>query len=126
MKKNCIFCQIARGEIPTDFIYQDKDMIAFNDVNPLTPTHVLVIPREHIKGIQWIEKKDQAILGKMLLVAKKIAKKEKLKGYKLFFNCGKLGGQGIFHLHLHLVGGWKDRKEFHKLIKKRLKEGGVL
>jgi len=126
MTKNCIFCQIAKGEIPKDFVYQDKDVMAFNDICPLAPVHILVVSRKHIEGIQAAKKKDQAFLGNMILTARKIAEKEKLKGYKLFFNCGKLGGQGIFHLHLHLVGGWKTPKEYQQLIKKRVREGGVL
>jgi len=126
MIKDCIFCKYAKGENPPSFVYQDKGFIAFNDINPIAPVHILIVPRKHIKGIQFVEKKDQAILGKMFLVARKIAEQGKLKGYKLFFNCGKLGGQGIFHLHLHLVGGWKNRKEFHRLIEGRLGKGGVL
>lgn len=124
--KDCIFCQIIKGEIPTDFVYQDKEIVAFRDINPLAPVHILIVPKKHIKGIQTVEKKDQKILGQMLLVARKIGEQEKLKGYKLFFNCDKLGGQVIFHLHLHLIGGWKSPEEAHQLIKKRIEEGGVL
>lgn len=126
MKKDCIFCQIAKGEIPQNFIYQDKDIVAFADINPLAPVHILIIPKKHIGGIQVVEKKDQRFLGKILLVARQIAEKKKLKGYRLYFNCGKIGGQAIFHLHLHLVGGWKNQKEFRQIIKKRIEGGGVL
>lgn len=124
--KNCIFCQIVKGKAAADFVYQDDDLVAFRDINPIAPVHVLIVSRKHIKGIQFAEEKDRVILGKMLLVGRKIADQKKLKGYKLFFNCGKLGGQDVFHLHLHLVGGWKNRRKFHRLIKKRIKEGGVL
>ncbi|KPJ70083.1 hypothetical protein AMJ51_02610 [Microgenomates bacterium DG_75] len=110
--KDCLFCQFARGKDSPPFVYEDNDFIAFNDINPIAPVHILIVPKKHIDGIQTIEKEDQAILGKMFLVARKIAEKEKLKGYKLFINCGKLGGQAIFHLHLHLVGGWKTQKGF--------------
>lgn len=126
MRKDCIFCQIIKKEVPCDFIYEDKDVVVFNDIEPLTPVHILIIPKKHIKGIQTVEKKDQAILGKMLLIARKMAEKEKLKGYRLLVNCGKLGGQGVFHFHLHLMGGWKSHREFGRILKKRLEEGGVL
>lgn len=108
---NCIFCKIIRREIPTKFVWEDEDFIAFRDINPLAPVHILIVPKKHIEGIQAVQKKDEKILGKILLVAQKIAAQEKLQGYKLFFNCGKLGGQVIFHLHLHLVGGWKNSME---------------
>lgn len=124
--EGCVFCKIIKGEIPKDFVYQDADLVVFNDIHPLAPVHILIVPKRHLEGIQTVKEKDQKILGKLLLVAKKIADRKKLKGYKLFFNCGKLGGQIIFHLHFHLVGGWKDSDEFHQLVKKRLMEGGVL
>ena len=124
--KDCIFCKIAKGEIPTKFVYQDKEVVAFPDIEPLAPVHILIVPRRHLEGIQKIKQGDQLLLGKMLLVARKVAEKKKLQGYKLFFNCGKLGGQGVFHLHLHLIGGWKNQKEFSQLLKKRIEEGGVL
>ncbi len=126
MKKDCIFCQIVKGEIPKDFVYKNKDVVAFDDINPFTPVHILIVPRKHIEGIQTIKKVDQSVLGKMLLVARKIADKKKLKGYRLYFNCGKLGGQAIFHLHLHLISGWKSYKEFRQLLDERLKEGGAI
>ena len=124
--KNCIFCQIVKGKIPANFVYQDKDLVAFQDINPIAPVHILIIPRKHIVGIQTIQDKDQRILGKMLLVAKKLAEQNKLKGYKLVINCGKLGGQRVLHLHFHLVGGWKDLKKYHQWIEERFREGGVL
>lgn len=124
--KDCIFCQIIKGKIPADFVYQDDDLVAFQDINPIAPVHVLIVPREHIEGVQKVQKKDLKILGKMLLTASKIAKQKKLKGYKLFFNCGKLGGQLVYHLHLHLIGGWKTLEEHHRWVKKRVQEGGVL
>ena len=126
MKQDCLFCRIVRGEIPADFVYQDKEVYVFRDINPLAPVHLLIIPKKHLEGIQTVEKKDQALLGKLLLTARKMAEKEKLKGYKLFINCGKLGGQGVFHLHLHLVGGWKSRAEFRRILKEKFEEGGVL
>jgi len=124
--KTCLFCQIAKGKIPKEFVYQDADLIAFEDINPIAPIHVLIIPKKHLEGIQTVQRKDQELLGKMLLVARKVAEKEKLKGYKLFINSGKLGGQALFHLHLHLIGGWKKPNEYNGWVKKRLREGGVV
>ena len=124
--KDCIFCRIVKREIPKEFVYKDDELIAFDDIYPLAPIHILIVTKKHIGGIQTAKKGDQELLGKMVLAAKKIAEKEKLKGYKLFFNCGKLGGQGVFHLHLHLIGGWKTPEEYQQLIKKRVREGGVL
>lgn len=126
MMKDCIFCKIVNKEAPADFIHNDKDVVAFRDINPLAPVHILIIPKEHIEGVQTVEEKHKEILGKILLVARRIAEKKKLKGYKLFFNCGKLGGQDVFHLHLHLIGGWKDLKEYRQWIERRFEEGGVL
>jgi histidine triad (HIT) family protein len=124
--KDCIFCQIAQKKSPARYVYEDKEIIVFHNARPMAPVHLLIIPKKHLKGIQFAEKKDIQILGKMLLVARKVAEKEKLRGYKLYFNCGKLGGQVISHLHLHLVGGWKTPKEFQQLAEKIIKEGGAL
>ncbi len=124
--KDCIFCQIADKKVPADFVYEDKDIVAFRDINPVAPVHILIVPKKHIEGVQTVEKKDQVLLGQMFLVARRMAEKEKLKGYKLFINCGKLGGQAVFHLHLHLIGGWQSLDEYHGLIKRRIREGGVL
>jgi len=90
--KDCIFCQIADKKVPADFVYEDKDIVAFRDINPVAPVHILIVPKKHIEGVQTVEKKDQVLLGQMFLVARRMAEKEKLKGYKLFINCGKLGG----------------------------------
>lgn len=124
--KDCLFCKIVKSEIPTKFVYQDQEVVVFPDIEPLAPVHLLVVPKRHLEGIQKVEKRDQLLLGKMLLVARKMAEKKKLQGYKLFFNCGKLGGQGVFHLHLHLVGGWKSSQGWYQLVRKRLEEGGAL
>lgn len=124
--KDCLFCQIAKKKISADVVYEDKDLVAFWDIKPIAPVHLLIIPRKHLAGIQSVEEKDKILLGKMLLTARKVAEKKKLKGYKLFFNCGKLGGQVIFHLHLHLIGGWRTPEEFHQMAKKLVEGGGVL
>ncbi len=103
--KNCIFCKIIKEKSNEDVVYEDDDLVVLNDINPIAPVHLLIIPKKHIEGIQTVEKEDERVLGKMLLIARKMAEKKKLQGYKLFFNCGKLGGQEIFHLHLHLISG---------------------
>ena len=116
--KNCLFFQIVNKKISTDFVYQGKKVVAFRDLKPIAPVHILIVPKKHLEGIQTVEKKDQRLLGEMLLVARKVAEKEKLKGYKLFINSGKLGGQALFHLHLHLIGGWEKTDEYNGWVKK--------
>ena len=121
--KDCIFCRIIKGEIPADFVYQDKDIVAFKDVNPLTPIHLQIIPRKHLEGIHQMKKGDVSLLGRMHLLAKKLAKERRLSGYKLYLNCGKM--QEVKHLHLHLLGGFKGDAEFCRLAMKKVKGGGV-
>jgi len=123
---DCVFCKIIKGKMPADFIYQDDDLVVFRDTNPIAPVHILIVLKKHVESILKVQKKDQKILGKMVLTARKIAEEQKLEGYKLFFNCGKLGGQLVFHLHLHLIGGWKTLEEYHRWVKRRVEEGGVL
>ncbi len=105
MEKECIFCNIINRKLPSEFLYEDDTVVVFKDIHPHAPIHLLIVPKKHIEGIQAVEKEDERVLGKMLLIARKMAEKKKLQGYKLFFNCGKLGGQEIFHLHLHLISG---------------------
>lgn len=111
--ENCIFCKIARREVPSEIIYSDKEFIAFKDINPKAPVHILIIPKKHIISINHLEPIDKRLIGELFLIVKKIAKKIGLKekGYKLVFNVGRGGGQVIDHLHLHLLGGWKTQKE---------------
>lgn len=108
MEKNCIFCKIAMGEAPADFVYQDENIIAFKDINPSAPIHILVVPRKHIRSINDFEESDRTIMADLLLCAKKIAKDQGIdkSGYKLIINVEKGGGQYVFHLHLHIIGGW--------------------
>ncbi len=110
--KDCIFCKILRGEIPSKGVYKDELVYAFHDINPVAPVHILIIPTKHILGIQSMEEEDKPIVGHMFYVAKKIAQDFGLapdenlnKGYRLVFNVGKDTGQSVFHLHLHLIGG---------------------
>jgi len=107
METDCIFCKIAKKEIGASVLYEDNEIIAFNDRDPQAPTHVLVIPKEHIGTANDITKGTQSLIGKMTMAAKKVAKDAGIadSGYRLVINCGKDGGQLVEHLHLHLLGG---------------------
>jgi histidine triad (HIT) family protein len=104
---DCVFCKIARKEIPADVVYEDEDVIAFHDAHPIAPVHVLVIPKKHIASIADITEQDTLLMGKLIATAKKIASDLKIseKGYKLLFRVGEHGGQEVKHIHLHLLGG---------------------
>jgi histidine triad (HIT) family protein len=104
---DCIFCKIASGAIPADLVYSDDDFMAFRDISPQAPIHDVVIPRKHIPSINDLSEPDQALAGKMLLVAKKVAEKEgiAISGYRLSINCGPDGTQVVPHIHLHILGG---------------------
>ncbi len=106
---DCLFCKIVNGEIPTDFLYKDDDIVVFKDINPQAPVHLLIVPKKCIRSINDLTKDDNQIISEMVFVAKEMAAKEGVSesGYKLLFNVEKGGGQEIFHLHLHLFGGWK-------------------
>ncbi len=102
---NCIFCSIADGSIKSQLIYEDEDVVAFKDLNPQAPTHLLIIPREHIARLDEVDDKHALLLGKLLLVAKKLAKQFNLKDFRLVTNNGKGAGQSVDHLHFHLMAG---------------------
>ena len=101
----CLFCQIINKEIPAEIVYEDDEIIAFNDINPKTKTHVLIVPKKHIDTIKELNENeaDEVLVGKMVLVARNISKDKDLDGYQLLFNVGKSAGQIIFHIHLHLM-----------------------
>jgi histidine triad (HIT) family protein len=105
----CIFCKIASGEIPSDIVYQDDEYIAFRDIQPQAPVHMLIVPREHISSVSELTDKQAPFAGRLILLAKQIAEKEGIaeSGYRLVINCGAEGGQIVPHLHLHLLGGRK-------------------
>ena len=110
--KDCLFCKIAKGKAPAEFIYEDDKFIAFKDINPKAPIHLLIVPKKHIQSLNHLELKDKEFIGELILVAQKIAREQKVSnGYKLIFNVGRGGGQLIEHLHLHLLAGWKTPKE---------------
>jgi histidine triad (HIT) family protein len=107
MSEDCLFCKIANGEIPADLVYEDDKVLAFRDINPQAPVHILVIPRKHINTINDVTSEDESLLGYMMLIAAKIAKDNEVdeSGYRLIFNCNEQGGQTVFHIHLHLLAG---------------------
>lgn len=107
MDENCTFCQIIEGKKPADFVYQDESLVVIKDIRPHAPVHLLVIPREHIRSINDLQEKDKDIVFKMIVKAREISKDDSItqSGYRLLFNVERGGGQVIFHLHLHLLGG---------------------
>ena len=104
---DCLFCKIASGEISADIIYTNDDVLAFRDINPQAPTHALIIPRKHIATINALTDSDQETGGAMLLAARDIAMQEGIAddGYRLALNCNSAGGQTVYHIHMHLLGG---------------------
>ncbi len=104
---NCIFCKIAQGEIPSQIVHQDDELLAFRDIKPQAPTHLQIIPKRHIETILELRESDEPLIGKMVLLANRLAEKEGIaeKGYRLVFNCKSHGGQEVYHIHLHLLGG---------------------
>jgi histidine triad (HIT) family protein len=103
----CVFCRIVAGEIPADIVYQDKEFLAFRDIHPQAPTHILIIPKSHIASMTELTGRQQALMGRLILLAKELAEKEGIseKGYRLSVSCGTDGGQLVPHLHFHLLGG---------------------
>ncbi|OGG27034.1 histidine triad nucleotide-binding protein [Candidatus Gottesmanbacteria bacterium RIFCSPLOWO2_01_FULL_39_12b] len=107
---DCIFCKIINGEIPGKFVYRDKNVVAFFDIRPKSPIHLLVMPIKHIESLINISFNDKNLLAEMTLVVVKVANKLGLdkSGYKVIINNGKGSGQVVFHLHMHLLGGWHE------------------
>ena len=106
--EDCIFCKIIKGEIPSEKVYEDDEILAFKDINPLAPVHILIIPKKHIETANDLEVVDEAVIGKIFTVIKKLAKENNLdNGYRIINNCGEDGGQEVKHLHFHLLGGRK-------------------
>ena len=104
---DCVFCKIVAGEIPADILYQGNEVIAFRDINPLAPTHLLIIPKKHIPSLGHLSETELPLIGDMVNTANQLAKREGIaeSGYRLVINCGKQGGQLVPHLHMHLLGG---------------------
>jgi histidine triad (HIT) family protein len=103
----CIFCKIASGEIASSIVYRDDEVVAFRDLNPQAPTHLLIIPVRHVASLNDAVTGDAALLGRLLMTARALAEKEGVAkaGYRVVMNCGAAGGQSVFHVHLHLLGG---------------------
>ena len=106
---DCLFCKIVNKEIPAEIIYEDNQFVAFKDIEPKAPVHLLVVPKKHILSVNHLTPEDNTLVGELFLVAQKMARTEKVAetGYRLIFNIGKDAGQTVDHLHLHLLGGEK-------------------
>ena len=107
--ENCIFCKVINKEIPANIVYEDEEILAFEDIHPLAPVHTLVIPKKHITSLKELNEENSKIISKIYLVINKIAEQKgiKEKGYRVVVNCGEEGGQEVQHLHFHLLGGKK-------------------
>ena len=105
--QECIFCRIIRGEIPGDKVFENESVVAFRDIQPAAPTHILIVPREHIVSVSDLTDDDAEIAGALILAARSIAEQENVveHGYRVITNTGDWGGQTVNHLHLHLLGG---------------------
>ena len=107
--EDCLFCKIIKGEIPSSKVYEDDEILAFKDINPAAPIHILVIPKKHITSLIEIEESDERLIGKIYKTINKIAKEQEFdqKGFRVIVNCGEDGGQEVGHLHFHLLAGKK-------------------
>ncbi len=110
---DCIFCKIANKEMDSEIVYEDDNFIAFKDISPRAPIHILIVPKKHIASVNHLKEEHKELIGSMFLVAQKVVEQLGIrdKGYKLAFNVGKDGGQIVDHLHLHVLGGWKMKQE---------------
>ncbi len=105
MKQGCIFCGIIAGAISSSKVYEDDQVVVINDINPKAKVHLLILPKRHIDSVSELRDLDEQLMGHMIFVAKKVADEQNLKGYKLLLNVNKEGGQVVFHIHMHLLGG---------------------
>ena len=106
---NCLFCKIIKKDIPSNIVFEDNKILAFEDINPQAPVHIVVIPKYHIDSVAALKDENIHLVGSLVLAAKEIAKKKGVQesGYRIIFNCNKDAGQAVFHIHLHLLGGRK-------------------
>ncbi|MEH0022377.1 MAG: histidine triad nucleotide-binding protein [Desulfobacter sp.] len=111
MPEDCLFCKIVNREIPSEFLYEDDNYVVFRDINPAAPVHLLLVPKMHIRSINDLAADQEPLVGGLFTLAARMAEQEGVNasGYKLLFNVEKGGGQEIFHLHLHLMGGWQKK-----------------
>ena len=107
--EDCIFCKIANGTIPSRKVYEDAEVVAFDDINPMAPVHVIIIPKKHIPTILDVTKTDVSSIGSLFTAAQEVARIKGIneRGFRVVINCNKEGGQVIFHLHMHVLGGQK-------------------
>ena len=105
----CLFCRITNGSLPTEFVYEDEHVVAFRDINPAAPVHILVVPRAHIETVADLGGDTTGVMSRLTAAANRIARESGVcaDGYRLIVNCGRDGGQTVFHLHMHLLGGRK-------------------
>jgi histidine triad (HIT) family protein len=106
MSDNCLFCKIVRGEIPCRKVYEDAEVLAFHDINPVAPVHFMLVPKQHVASLFDAREEHTDLLGRMLLLAPRLAREQGLEnGFRTVINSGKGGGQEVFHLHIHVIGG---------------------
>ncbi len=107
--EDCVFCKIVKGEIPTEKVYETEEILAFKDIHPAAPIHILVVPKKHISMLTDLKPEDEALIGKIYTTINKIAEQEGFKeqGYRVIANCGKDSGQEVMHIHFHVLGGKK-------------------
>jgi histidine triad (HIT) family protein len=105
MTADCLFCKIVAGSIPATMLYEDDDVIVFNDIKPMAKVHFLIVPKVHVESLNGCDASHQSLLGKMLLLAPKLAAEQGLTGFKTLINTGREGGQEVFHIHVHVFGG---------------------
>jgi len=106
VRSDCLFCKISAKQIPAQLVHEDEDVFAFEDINPQAPTHILICPKKHFASLEKATPEDESVLGKIALVAAKLARGKKLgSGYRIVINTGSGAGQTVFHLHMHLLGG---------------------
>jgi histidine triad (HIT) family protein len=112
----CVFCQIVAGESPAELVYQDDEIVAFPDIYPKAPIHLLIIPRRHIESVMALRPEDAALVGRLVLVARRLGEARGLaeRGYRLAFHCGPEGGQLVYHLHLHFLGGRREERKVER------------
>jgi histidine triad (HIT) family protein len=108
MENDCLFCKIAGGDTDTEFLYQNENLVVFKDIHPQAPVHLLIVPKKHIRSVNDLTDADREIIAELMMAAQKMAKESGVSksGYKVFINVERGGGQLIFHLHMHLIGGW--------------------
>ena len=113
MSSSCLFCRIARGEIPSRKVYEDDEVVAFHDIHPAAPVHLLMVPKEHVDNLMDAHARHEMLLGRMMLLAPRLAREQgATDGFRIVINNGPDGGQEVYHLHVHVLGGPRPWKRF--------------